>query len=73
MKKFYYVTKQDGIISSLGTGKKVPARAGYVEITEEQYNFYMNIINSIEDREGCTKKIVLYIDGSYDVEYTIVE
>lgn len=70
--KFYYYTKTSNVISLLGKGKKIPNRAGYVEITEEQYNAYIDTLNSIEDRSGYTKKVTLYIDGTYDVEYVPV-
>lgn len=68
--KYYYVTKVSNVISSLGSSKKVPNKTGYVEITKEQYDNYMSIINSIPERAGYNRKITLYIDGTYDVEYT---
>lgn len=68
--KYYYVTKVSNVISSLGSSKKVPNKVGYVEITKAQYDNYMDIINSIPERSGYIKKITLYIDGTYDVEYT---
>lgn len=67
--KYYYQTTDEETIRLLGTGKKVPNRPGYVEITKAQYDAYMATLASIEPREGFHKIVTLYIDGSYTVEY----
>lgn len=69
MVKYYYQTIDDETIRLLGTGKKVPHREGYYEITKEQYDSYMATLASIEQREGYYSIVTLYISGAYDVSY----
>ena len=65
--KYYYKIASDNVISFLGTFKKVPKQC--TEITKEQYSNYISILNSIVDREGFTKVVKLFIDGTCKVEY----
>ena len=71
--KYFYLTKNEKTIAVLGSGKKVPNKPGYHEISESQYNAYMNTLASIEDREGYEKLVTLYLDGTYDVHYKPIE
>ena len=71
--KYFYFTKNESTIAVLGTGKKVPKKTGYHEITKVQYDSYMATLNSIEQREGYEAHITLYIDGTYEVEYVPIE
>lgn len=69
MKKYFYQTIDEKTIKLLGTGRKVPNREGYYEITKEQYDAYMATLASVEERDGYYRIVTLYIDGSYTVNY----
>lgn len=68
----YYIKTNNNVIASLGRTSRLPNNV--TEITQAQYDNYKTILASIPNRAGYTKKVTLYVDGTYDVEYTeIVE
>lgn len=70
--KYYIKVVNQNIIKSLGSSKRLPS--GATEITKEAFDNYKSILASIPARAGYTKKVTLYVDGTYEVEYVpIVE
>lgn len=65
----YYIRTNANVIIMLGKAKKVPNKEGYTEVTKAEYDEYMGILESIEEKAGYTKKVTLYIDGTFDVQY----
>lgn len=67
--KCYYKLNSDGTISSLHKADKIGKNG--VEITQEQFDEYLDIIHSVPDKEGYNPVIKLYVDGTCTVEYIV--
>lgn len=63
----YYYKALDKVIQYLGKSKKVPSSC--VEITKADYDKYLAITRSIENKEGYQTILTLYTDFTYEVDY----
>ena len=70
MKIKCYIKVENNVIKMLGMSSKVPWDC--TEIEKKQYDYYKSILASIPNKSGYTKKVTLYIDGKYDVDYTAI-
>lgn len=67
----YYMKLINSDIEYFGRGKKIPKNC--IEITEDQYEDYMKVLDGIPDREGYYKIVHLHVNMTYEVEYVIFE
>ena len=63
----YYYKELNGIIQYLGKSKKVPKSC--VEITKSDYENYMEIIHSVENKEGYLTVLTLYTNYTSTLDY----
>ena len=72
MYKYYYNLNEDDIsIAVLGKSKILTKNC--IQISEQQYEEYNQILRSIPDKEGFEKRVTLYVDGTFDVSYAEID